>query len=126
MTRLEPHPGAWSAGKGFASSVARHVRAWRALVVVEMRDAMRQAGVMAGLGAATAISLILAYLFLALTVGFTIAWMCEAIGGVWVLVMLGTGLAHLALALWFALSIRRRLKTPMFPHTRAELKKEFP
>jgi hypothetical protein len=125
MISVKPHEGAWSAGKDLASSVGRHVRAWRALLAVEVKDAARLAGVVAGLGAAAAISLVVAYLFFAVTIGFTIAWLCEAIGGVWVLVMLGTGLAHVLLAVMFGLWLKRRLKTPVFPQTREELKKEF-
>ncbi len=122
---LKKDQSAWGAGKDFASAATRHLRARWSLFAIEGRVAARWAGVMAGLGAAAACSLIVAYLFFALTIGFTIAWLCKAIAGIWVLIMLGTGLAHVGVAVVFALMLKRRLKISVFPLSRAEFKKDF-
>jgi uncharacterized membrane protein YqjE len=122
---MENHPGAWSAGKEFAASAARHVRARWSLLAVEGREAARHAGVVAGLGAAAACSLLVAYLFFALTIGFTIAWLCGAIAGVWVLILLGTGAMHVAIAAGCVWWLRRRIQRTLFAGTRREFQKDF-
>ncbi len=113
------------AARDFGSAGIRHVRARWALVSAEAGEAGRQVAVLAGLGCAAAISLLVGYLFFAITVGFAIAWLCHVASGVWVLVLLGSALFHVALGWVLALAARRRLGQPLFPATRAEFRKDF-
>jgi hypothetical protein len=121
----EEHHGLLEAAKDFGSAGIRHVRARWALVSAEAGEAGRYVAVLAGLGLAAAVSLLVAYLFFAITVGFAIAWLCDVASGVWVLVLLGTALFHVALGLVLALAARRRLGQSLFPATRAEFRKDF-
>jgi hypothetical protein len=121
----DEHQGLFDAAKDFGAAGIRHVRARWALVGTESREAGRQVAMLAVFGVAAAISLVVAYLFFAITVGFFIAWLCHVASGVWVLVLLGTALVHAALGVVLAVAAKRRLKEPLFPVTRAELRKDF-
>jgi hypothetical protein len=119
------HHGLLDAAKEFGSAGLRHLRARWGLAALESREAGRHVGLLAALGGGAVISLIVAYLFFAITVGFTIAWLCHAAGGVWVLVLLGTSLFHVVLGLMLAGAAKKQLSKPLFPATRAEIKKDL-
>ena len=121
----EEQRGLLEAAKEFGAAGVRHVRARGALLSAEGRVAGRHVAVLAGLGIAAAISLVVAYLFFAITVGFTVAWLCHVASGVWVLVLLGTGVFHAVLGIILGLAAKRRLRVPLFPATRAEFRKDF-
>ncbi len=95
------------------------------LLSIEGREAGIHAGITSGLAAAAAFSLLVAYLFLAVTLALLIAWVCGAVGGVWVLVMLGAGIAHLLIAGILVIVIKRRLHKKLFVATREQLRKDL-
>jgi|GEM_PF-3859954 len=119
------HRGLIDSVKDFGQALLRHWRARLAVLAAESREAGVHLTILTVFLAAAAISLLLGYIFLALTIGFFIAWLCHAIAGVWVLVILGTGLVHVGLAVVLALMFKGRLGKALYPVTRTELKKDF-
>ncbi len=119
-------PGLLQAAREFGTAGLRHVRARWALLAAESREAGRHVGVLAALGVGLALSLLIGYLFLAIGIGFLIAWLCHSASGVWVAVLFGAALFHAAVAGLLARALKARLPKPLFPVSRAEWKKDQP
>jgi uncharacterized membrane protein YqjE len=116
-------PGILAHAAAFSAATARYVRARLTLAGVELRDAGARCGLAAALVAGALFVTVLGYVFLVITVVFTIAAAFEE-RHAWLWVMGAAALLHLAAAAAMVFFAWTRVRAGAFPDTLAEFRKD--
>lgn len=115
-------PGLPSAVRDVTSAATRFFRAFAGLFGLELRETGAQALVLLSLAAAFLVACVVAYLFFLTGLVILVAgWF----GGGWVIALMGLAVLHalLAAALW--VTLRSRVRRPLFSGTREALRREM-
>jgi uncharacterized membrane protein YqjE len=118
----EPEPpGLSAAGGAFTAALVRFLQALTGLFGLELREMAAHALVLGALAVAVLVAAVFAYVFLLLGVTMLIVgWL----GGGWIAALFGLFLIHFILAVVLVLVLRGRAVRPVFPGTRAALRRE--